>query len=100
MLYEVITAAVTEPSIWNPEYETLEREALRKLQLQRLHETLARAADRVPCYQGKFREAGFSPSDITSLEDLSKLPFTTKEDLRVNYPYGMFAVPMREVVRT
>jgi phenylacetate-CoA ligase len=85
--------------ILNPEAECLPREELRKLQLQRLQKTLALVADNVPCYQSKFRDLGFQPGDLHSLEDLRHLPFTTKEDLRVNYPYGMFAVPMREVVR-
>ena len=85
--------------ILNPEAECLPREELRTLQLQRLQKTLALVADKVPCYQSKFRDLGFQPGDLHSLEDLRHLPFTTKEDLRLNYPYGMFAVPMREVVR-
>jgi len=72
---------------------------LERLQLERLRATLARVYQRVPCYQEKFRQAGMTPDDIRSLGDLARLPFTTKEDLRVNYPYGMFAVPMRDVVR-
>jgi len=91
--------AVTGSAIWNPEHECLDRESLRALQLQRLQETLERAAGCVPCYQGKFSDCGFVPGDLGSLGDLRKLPFTTKDDLRLNYPYGMFAVPMREVVR-
>ena len=86
-------------NIWNREFETLSRDELATLQLRRMQNTLDRAAENVPCYQGKFRESGFRPGDFKSLDDLSRLPFTTKEDLRLNYPYGMFAVPMRDVVR-
>jgi phenylacetate-CoA ligase len=75
------------------------REELEQLQLERLQATLNRAHKNVTCYRTKFNELRIVPEDVTSLADLSKLPFTTKEDLRVNYPYGMFAVPLREVVR-
>ncbi|HEY5673157.1 MAG TPA: phenylacetate--CoA ligase [Malonomonas sp.] len=86
-------------NIWNAAAECMPREQLRQLQLQRLQQTLLCVANNVPCYQNKFRESGFNPGDLKTLEDLGSLPFTTKEDLRLNYPYGMFAVPMREVVR-
>ncbi len=86
-------------NIWNRSAECLSREQIRQLQLQRLQDTLHLVANKVPCYQAKFKESGFRPEDLQCLEDLKKLPFTTKEDLRLNYPYGMFAVPMREVVR-
>ncbi len=85
--------------IWDPQHECMPREELEQLQLERLQATLNRAYKNVTCYRTKFNEQGIVPEDITSLADLSKLPFTTKEDLRVNYPYGMFAVPLREVVR-
>jgi len=85
--------------IWNRDAETLPREEMRQLQLQRLQQTLSLVANNVPCYQVKFKTSGFKPGDLKSLDDLHHLPFTTKEDLRLNYPYGMFAVPMREVVR-
>jgi phenylacetate-CoA ligase len=75
------------------------REELEQLQLERLQATLNRVYKNVTCYRTKFNELGIVPEDIASLADLSKLPFTTKEDLRINYPYGMFAVPLREVVR-
>jgi phenylacetate-CoA ligase len=75
------------------------REELEQLQLERLQATLNRAYKNVPCYRTKFNDLGIIPEDVASLSDLSKLPFTTKEDLRLNYPYGMFAVPLREVVR-
>ncbi|WP_221252523.1 phenylacetate--CoA ligase family protein [Desulfuromonas versatilis] len=75
------------------------REDLERLQLERLKTTLEQVYHRVPCYQGKFKLACVAPEDVRTLSDLRRLPFTTKEDLRLNYPYGMFAVPMREVVR-
>ena len=85
--------------IWDQQYECMQREELEQLQLERLQATLNRAFKNVTCYRNKFTERGIVPEDIQSLEDLKKLPFTTKEDLRLNYPYGMFAVPLREVVR-
>jgi phenylacetate-CoA ligase len=85
--------------IWDPEHECLDREALELLQLTRLRATLKNVHSNVPCYRNKFNESGLRPEDLTCLADLAKFPFTTKEDLRLNYPYGMFAVPMREVVR-
>jgi phenylacetate-CoA ligase len=85
--------------IWDPLYECMPREDLEQLQLERLQATLNRVYKSVTCYKKKFDEAGINPEEIRSLEDLAKFPFTTKEDLRLNYPYGMFAVPLREVVR-
>ncbi|MDN5347246.1 MAG: phenylacetate-CoA ligase [Clostridia bacterium] len=84
---------------WNQKYECMPREELRQLQLERLKVTVERAFYNVPHYRRAFQELGLEPGDIKSLEDLQKLPFTTKQDLRDNYPYGMFAVPMSEVVR-
>ena len=89
----------SQSAIWNAAAECMPREELLQLQLQRLQQTLSRVAEHVPCYQAKFKECGFHPGDLKSLADLGNLPFTTKEDLRLNYPYGMFAVPMRDVVR-
>jgi len=86
-------------NIWDPQHECMPREELEQLQLERLQATLNRVYKNVTCYRTKFNESGIVPEDINALADLSKLPFTTKEDLRVNYPYGMFAVPLREVVR-
>jgi phenylacetate-CoA ligase len=88
-----------QTAIWDPQQECMPREELEQLQLERLQATLNRAYKNVTCYRSKFNDQGIVPEDITSLADLSKLPFTTKEDLRVNYPYGMFAVPLREIVR-
>jgi phenylacetate-CoA ligase len=85
--------------IWEPKYEAMDREELRHLQLERLQSTLTRVSRNVPYYRRVFADMGVEPDDILSLSDLSRLPFTTKEVLRDNYPYGMFAVPLREVVR-
>ena len=80
------------------EVPDLDRAALEELQLERLRDTLRRAGG-VPHYAAAFGEAGVSPEDVTSLADLARLPFTTKADLRANYPFGMFAVPREEVAR-
>ncbi|MEJ5347545.1 MAG: phenylacetate--CoA ligase [Desulfosoma sp.] len=85
--------------IYDMEYETLPREALEAIQLRRLQTTLQRVYATVPFYRRRFDEVGFKPSDLRSLEDLRRVPFTTKQDLRDNYPYGLFAVPMENVVR-
>ncbi len=84
---------------WEPENETMSREELEQLQLERLEATLNRVYLNVPFYHKKFKELNIAPDDIRSLADIRKLPFTTKNDLRENYPYGLFAVPLREVVR-
>ncbi|MGV8057690.1 MAG: phenylacetate--CoA ligase family protein [Smithellaceae bacterium] len=86
-------------NIWDPTHECMSRDELEQLQLERLQATINRVHKNVTHYRKKFDELGVIPEDIRSLTDLTKLPFTTKEDLRVNYPYGMFAVPLREVVR-
>ncbi len=88
-----------ERSIWQPDSECIDREELEQLQLERLAATLARACRNVPFYRKRFDEIGFDPDGLRSLSDLSRLPFTTKADLRANYPYGLFAVPLRDVVR-
>ncbi|MDI6753918.1 MAG: phenylacetate--CoA ligase [Thermodesulfobacteriota bacterium] len=85
--------------IWNEELETLPREELQALQLKRLMATADRVYATVPFYKKKFDEAGIQPADIKSLKDLQRLPFTTKTDLRDHYPFGLFAVPMEQVVR-
>ena len=85
--------------IWNDEYETLPREALEALQLKRLRDLVDRVYSRVPFYRQKLTEAGYKPGDIRTLGDLARLPFTAKDDLRDNYPFGLFAVPMDRVVR-
>ncbi len=85
--------------IWNEEFETLPREALEALQLKRLKRLVERVYSNVPYYRQKMDRAGVKPSDIEGISDLNKLPFTTKEDLRINYPFGLFAVPFDQVVR-
>ncbi len=79
--------------------ETAGLDELRALQLARLKETLAQAHARVPHYRTAFDAAGVHPDDLKRLDDLARFPFTTKEDLRRNYPFGMFAVPMDRIVR-
>ncbi len=81
------------------EYESMPRESLRALQLRRLQTTLERVYVNVPFYRRKFKAAGMVPGDIQSLDDLASLPMTTKQDLRDNYPFAMFAAPMDNVVR-
>lgn len=84
-------------AIWNKDIETMPREKLEELQLKRLQETVNRVYENVKPYREKMDKAGIKPDDIKTLDDLSKLPFTVKQDLRDNYPYGMFAVPMEQV---
>ncbi|HZF83024.1 MAG TPA: phenylacetate--CoA ligase PaaK [Burkholderiaceae bacterium] len=79
--------------------ETASVDELRQHQLERLRWSLKHAYDNVPLYQKRFAEAGVHPDDLTALDDLAKFPFTGKNDLRDNYPYGMFAVPQSEIVR-
>ncbi len=88
-----------ESLIWNPEYECLPREELRELQKKRLQWSLKWAYERVPFYRRRFDELKIRPEDIKDFEDLKLLPFTTKDDLRENYPYGLFALNMEEIVR-
>ncbi|MDF1579224.1 MAG: phenylacetate--CoA ligase [Desulfuromonadales bacterium] len=85
--------------IWNDDFETLPREAIASLQLKRLKQTLDRVSVAVPLYREKFSAAKVETAQIKSLDDLRRLPFTLKQDLRDNYPYGMFAVPLDEIVR-
>src|SRR5512146_2413086 len=86
------------PSPLDP-IETASRDEISALQLERLRATLAHAYERVPHYREKFDSLGLVPGDLKSLSDLAKFPFTTKDDLRRTYPFGMFAVPMDDVVR-
>ena len=83
---------------FNPELETMTQEQLKALQLERLQKTVRHCMNS-PFYQKKFKELGITPDDIQSVEDVSKLPFTTKEDLRENYPFGLSCVPMKECIR-
>jgi phenylacetate-CoA ligase len=86
-------------AIWNPEAETMPRSDVLQLQLERLQAAVNRAYKNVAFYRRKFDELDIVPEQIQSLEDLQRLPLTTKDDLREAYPYGMFGVPLREVVR-
>jgi phenylacetate-CoA ligase len=81
------------------EIPTYDRAELEALQLERLRDTLSRAYQRVPHYRRAFDDAGVTPDDLGSLADLARFPFTTKADLRDNYPFGMFAVPREQVSR-
>ncbi|NTW56150.1 MAG: phenylacetate--CoA ligase [Chlorobiaceae bacterium] len=85
--------------IWNEHYECMERESLLKLQGTRLKEMVERVYYSVPFYRSKLQDQGIEPGDIQSIDDLKKLPFTTKQDLRDNYPFGLFATPRQDVVR-
>jgi len=85
--------------IWDPQWECADRETIRRTQLARLQETVAYAYDRVPYYKAKFDAAGVLPADIRCLEDIRLLPFTTKQDFRDTYPFGLFAVPPAELIR-
>lgn len=85
--------------IWDPSAEAAPREALRGLQLERLRRMLGWVTERVPFYRERFGDAGVTPDAIRSLEDLPRLPFTVKADLRDHYPFGLFAVPQDQVAR-
>ena len=85
--------------IYSEEFETLPREVLEALQLKRLKQVVQRVYHTVGFYRKAFDKAGVTPDDIKSLDDLRRFPFTTKQDLRENYPFGMFAVPMSSIVR-
>ena len=85
--------------IWNRHFECMDRDELRRVQSERLVETVERVYFNVPYYRHKMQEAGLGPERIRSIDDLDKLPYTTKQDLRDNYPFGLFAVPMSEIVR-
>ena len=84
--------------IWSKE-ETLPRKELERIQLERLQETVHRVYQKVPAYAKKMDEMGVKPEDIKELKDLSKLPFVTKQDMRDNYPFGLFAVEKKDLVR-
>ncbi len=84
---------------WNPQVETMSREEMRALQVERLKQTVAHCYANTPLYRRRFDEMGIKPEDIRTLDDLRHVPFTVKDDLRENYPYQLLAVPMREIVR-
>ena len=87
-----------DPSILDP-IEIASRDEISALQLERMRWSLQHAYDNVPMYQARFDEAGVTPDDLKTLADLAKFPFTYKDDLRANYPFGMFAVPREEIMR-
>lgn len=88
-----------EHAVWNPQVECMDRESLEQLQLERLQMTLNLASRNVDFYARRFRDLGLLPEDIRQLSDLTKLPFTTRDDLVRAYPYDLFAVPLRSVVQ-
>ncbi|HHW60793.1 MAG TPA: phenylacetate--CoA ligase [Syntrophomonadaceae bacterium] len=85
--------------IWNKEMECMPREELEKLQLERLQRMLAYVYEKSPLYRERFDALGFQPGDLKNLSELSKLPLTDKEDFRNHYPFGMFCVPNRDIIR-
>ena len=85
--------------IWNEEMETMPREELQKVQLKRFQETVDRVYSKVPFYKKLFDDAGLKPGDVKSWDDVVKIPFTVKQNLRDNYPFGPFATPLEEVTQ-
>ncbi len=96
--YIVLEGRMLDSPAWDP-VELISRDAMAALQTERLRDCMERVAENVPFYREKLGAAGVAPEDISSPEDLARLPFTVKQDLRDNYPFGMFAVPMEDVVR-
>ncbi len=90
---------ISQYTFWQKQLETIGRKPLESFQLQKLRKTIGDVYRKVPFYKNKFDELGIKPSDIKTLKDIRKLPFTTRDDLRYNYPYGMLAVPRDNVVR-
>lgn len=86
-------------SYWNEKYECMSRDEMRKVQTERLIKTVNRVYNNVPNYRKKMNDKGILPGDIKTVDDLKKLPFTYKQDLRDTYPFGLFAAPMNEIVR-
>ncbi len=84
---------------WQPKYETMGHAEMKELQLKRLKNSVKLVYDNVPFYRQKFKEAGVTPDDIKTLEDVRKLPYTRKTDLRDNYPFGLFAASQDDIVR-
>ena len=85
--------------IWNETMECMDREQLREIQSSRLKKMAEYVYHNTPFYRKKFQEMGLEPGDIKSIDDITKLPFTNKLDLRDNYPFGLAAVPMSQIVR-
>src|SRR5207249_4941916 len=89
----------TQGYLWNPQVEAMPRAELTALQAQRLRQQVTRAYEHIPFYRKALEECGVHPQDIQRIDDIARLPFTVKEDFRTTYPYGLFAVPLKEVVR-
>jgi phenylacetate-CoA ligase len=85
--------------MWNPQAEQMPRVELTRLQTQRLQQQVSRAYEQVPFYRKALEERGLHPQDIQAIDDIERLPFTVKEDFRTTYPYGLFAVPLKYIVR-
>ncbi|HDM22813.1 MAG TPA: phenylacetate--CoA ligase family protein, partial [Methanomicrobia archaeon] len=83
---------------WNPKIETMKLDELKKLQLERLKAVIKRAYENNEVYRRRFKDAGLKPEDIKTLDDIQKVPFLTKDELRKYYPFGLVCVPMDEVV--
>jgi phenylacetate-CoA ligase len=92
-------ATKTSGYMWNLQAEQMPRAELTALQTQRLQQQVTRAYERVPFYRQALEERGVHPQDIQALDDIERLPFTVKDDFRTTYPYGLFAVPLKDVVR-
>ena len=93
------SAEKTNSYIWNPKAETMPSAELTALQTQRLQQQVTRAFERVPFYRRALEERGVHPRDVRTLEDIERLPITVKDDFRTTYPYGLFAVPLKDVIR-
>ena len=85
--------------MWQPEYEAMSREEIRRDQSEKLCRQVERMYEKVELFRKRMDEKGLKPSDIKGIEDINKLPFTTNDDLRDNYPFGLFAVPQSQIVR-
>ena len=85
--------------IWNPAMECMDREKLRELQSERLRETVRLEYENVPLYRSRMDAMGVKPEDIKTVDDLKKLPFTEKTDLRDEFPYGLLAAKLTDIVR-
>jgi len=90
---------MNKPQMWQPEIETLSRAEINELQNERLRETVSHIFKNAPIQRAKLEAASLTPGDIQTTDDLVKVPFTVKNDFRDSYPFGMFAVPQREIVR-
>ena len=84
---------------WQKDIETMKRPELEALQLERLRYIVAYCYERVPFYRKRFDDIGLKPEHIREFKDMEKIPFTTKDDIRDNYPFGLFAVPQKQIVR-